>query len=151
MPHFSYRFAQSSRLAAVLLAAAGLFAVLTLSASSPAPAASSLYSVVRTDTQESVTGTLARVDNSAPAALVVSQKEKSFLPAAAELRAGQAVEIVNDDATVHNVFCASGDFKYNSGPQQPGTKSRITFTAPGTYEVRCAIHPKMRLTVTVQP
>jgi plastocyanin len=82
---------------------------------------------------------------------VVTQKEKTFLPATIEIRVGQALEIVNEDTTLHNAYCSAGDFKYNSGPQQPGSKSTLTFTAPGAYEVRCAIHPKMRLAVTVAP
>jgi plastocyanin len=86
--------------------------------------------------------------NATPAS-VVSQKNKTFTPAAVELRVGQTLEIVNDDQSTHNAFCQSGDFKYNAGTQAPGSTSQVTFTKAGTYDVRCAIHPKMLLHVTV--
>ncbi len=136
-----------------LFAGVGLLAAIVLLAT-PRPvraSVSSLYSVVRADTRESVTASLVRVDTGASAAVSITQKEKIFLPDAVKIRVGQAIEILNDDNTVHNAYCSAGEFKYNSGPQQPGSKSSLTFTAPGTFEVRCAIHPKMRLTVTVAP
>jgi plastocyanin len=83
------------------------------------------------------------------AAVVVGQKNKTFTPAAVELRTGQVLEIANDDAVTHNAFCQSGDFKFNAGTQPPGSNSQVTFTKAGVYEVRCAIHPKMILKVTV--
>ncbi len=140
---------------ALLLAGASVVATLAalafLVAPPPVRGSSSLYSVVRADTQESVTAQLVRVNSGGAAVISVAQKEKIFLPAAVEIRVGQSIEIVNDDNTVHNAYCSAGEFKYNSGPQQPGSKSSLTFTAAGTYEVRCAIHPKMRLSVTVAP
>lgn len=90
-----------------------------------------------------------RIAESAGADVTVSQKDKTFVPAEAAVRVGQSIAIVNDDSTVHNAYCHGGDFKYNSGPQQPGSSSKLVFTQAGTYEVRCAIHPKMKLTVTV--
>ena len=107
------------------------------------------FTVVRAGTQEPVTKVLVPVQSGDAAEIVVSQKGKAFAPGSIEVRVGQPIEIHNDDATVHNAYCQSGDFKYNSGPQQPGTKSRFAFVAPGAYEVRCAIHPKMKLAVTV--
>jgi plastocyanin len=90
-----------------------------------------------------------RSDNPAEAAHVISQLDKTFAPERIQVRVGDAVAIVNDDNTVHNAYCRSGDFKYNSGPQAPGSQSTLTFETAGTYEVRCAIHPKMKLTVEV--
>lgn len=81
--------------------------------------------------------------------MAISQKDKAFTPVEASVKVGQVIEIVNDDTTIHNAYCQSPDFKYNSGPQQPGGRSKLVFTAAGTFEVRCAIHPKMKLTVKV--
>ena len=105
--------------------------------------------VVRADTQEPVTNAFVPLQAGEVAGIIVSQKDKAFAPGSIEVRVGQPIEIHNDDSTVHNAYCQSGDFKYNSGPQQPGTHSRLSFAAPGVYEVRCAIHPKMKLSVTV--
>lgn len=117
--------------------------------SRPVYANSSLL-VVRADTQQSITReAVALAAGEGADGVVVSQKDKIFAPGSIEVRVGQPIEIHNDDATVHNAYCQSGDFKYNSGPQQPGARSRFAFVKPGVYEVRCAIHPKMKLSVTV--
>jgi len=136
-----------------LVAAVVVFvAVAFLSVPRTARGSSSPYRVVHSDTQEIVSSQIvARDTSSESAAVVVTQKEKTFLPATVELHVGQTLEIVNDDTTLHNAYCSAGEFKYNSGPQQPGSKSKLTFAAAGSYEVRCAIHPKMRLAVTVTP
>ncbi|HYC71569.1 MAG TPA: cupredoxin domain-containing protein [Opitutaceae bacterium] len=105
--------------------------------------------VVRADTQESVTRAVIARSSGGAGDIVISQKDKAFAPGSVEVKVGQTIEIHNDDATVHNAYCQTGEFKYNSGPQQPGTRSRLTFATPGVYEVRCAIHPKMKLAVTV--
>ena len=80
---------------------------------------------------------------------VVSQKEKVFTPAKVEIKLGETVTILNDDEVIHNAYCRAKDFKYNSGPQKPGSKSVVEFTKAGKYQIRCAIHPKMLLEVTV--
>lgn len=105
--------------------------------------------VVRADTQAPVSREFQALQAGGESGIVISQKDKTFAPGAVEVKVGQPIEIQNDDATIHNAYCHSGDFKYNSGPQQPGTRARFTFTKPGFYEVRCAIHPKMKLAVTV--
>ena len=133
---------------AALLLAGSLF----LPSASQAGSAASVwpYQVSHAGTGEIVPARLVRLAaGDTPAAVTVSQKEKTFAPAEASVRVGQTVEIVNDDTTVHNAYCQSGDFKFNSGPQQPGSRAKLVFTAPGAYEVRCAIHPKMKLTVKV--
>jgi plastocyanin len=129
------------------LIAAGLAALV-----SPSRATEAGYTVARVGETGPAAGALyVRMDTSGEAvAATVSQKEKSFAPALLDVRRGQTIAILNDDDVIHNVYCRAGDFKYNSGPQQPGVRSTITFTATGTYEVRCAIHPKMLLTVRVR-
>lgn len=105
--------------------------------------------VTRAGSQQSVSKDFIPLQTSDGTGIIISQKEKTFAPGNIEVKVGQAIEIQNDDSTVHNAYCQSGDFKYNSGPQQPGSKSRFAFATPGIFEVRCAIHPKMKLTVTV--
>jgi hypothetical protein len=38
----------------------------------------------------------------------------------------------------------------NGGLQQPGAEFKVPFVKPGTYQVSCGIHPKMKLSVTVK-
>ena len=41
-------------------------------------------------------------------------------------------------------------FKFDSGDQEPGSKTSVKFPVAGTFDVLCAIHPKMKLTVHVK-
>ncbi len=81
----------------------------------------------------------------------VSQKDRMFQPGALLLDRGDVVEMVNDDAPLlHHAYVSTPEFSFDSGEQLPGTRTAIRFTVPGTFTVRCAIHPKMHLYVTVR-
>jgi plastocyanin len=80
---------------------------------------------------------------------VVTQKGKSFSVAELKVKIGDTVEFKNDDEVSHNVFSVSKSQPFNTKIQPPGTEAAVTFTTEGTVEVRCAIHPGMKLTVQV--
>lgn len=83
---------------------------------------------------------------------LISQKGREFLPNAVTVRKGGRIFIVNDDnPLLHHVFIRSGGMDFDSGEQQPGSVTPISFPKVGTYTVLCGIHPKMLLTVTVEP
>lgn len=82
--------------------------------------------------------------------LVVSQKGKVFNPNKITLKVGQVLRIANDDRVLHHVYIESDSFNFDSGEQPPGRTVEIQFDSSGTFEVLCAIHPKMRLVVTVE-
>jgi plastocyanin len=82
------------------------------------------------------------------AELTVSQKNKSFEPGTLEAKVGDTVVFSNDDTVAHNVM-GSGATKFNLGSVKPGAHTQTTLTDAGTVEVRCAIHPKMKLTIKV--
>ena len=87
----------------------------------------------------------------AAAQYVVSQKGQQFHPGSLTLTRGEMITIVNDDADLqHHAYINSDNFKFDSGDQEPGSKTNITFSVPGTFDVLCAIHPKMKLTVHVR-
>ena len=80
----------------------------------------------------------------------VSQRERAFQPGSLDIRRGETVEIVNDDGDLlHHAYVESGAFNFDSGDQEPGAKVDITFPLPGTFNVLCGIHPRMRLLVRV--
>jgi plastocyanin len=82
---------------------------------------------------------------------VVSQKGRAFQPGTFTIRRGETIQIVNDDADLlHHAYVDADNFKFDSGDEEPGSKTGITFPVTGTFEVLCAIHPKMKLTVTVK-
>jgi len=80
----------------------------------------------------------------------VSQKGRTFLPTSVTMAVGDTLAIHNDDEFVHHIFVNSPDLKFDSGEQGIGQTAKITFPAPGTFRVLCAIHPKMRLDVVVK-
>jgi plastocyanin len=81
----------------------------------------------------------------------VSQKGREFRPATMTVSRGDTVQIVNDDGDLrHHAYIDSAKFSFDSGDQEPGSKTSITFALPGDFDVLCAIHPKMRLAVHVK-
>jgi plastocyanin len=82
---------------------------------------------------------------------VVSQLGRTFTPAELTIRRGEAVQILNDDGDLlHHVYLGSNQFKFDSGDQGPGSRTKIVFPIAGSFAVLCAIHPKMKLTVHVK-
>lgn len=81
---------------------------------------------------------------------VVSQKGKLFQPEAIRVKVGDRVLFNNDDEITHNVFSRAAGNSFNVGIQQPGSSSPVTFQEAGSVEVRCAIHPSMKLTIQVE-
>jgi plastocyanin len=82
---------------------------------------------------------------------VVSQKGRQFTPGEMTIKKGDTILIVNDDADLrHHAYVESDQFKFDSGDQEPGSKTNVKFPVAGTFDVLCAIHPKMKLTVHVK-
>jgi len=80
----------------------------------------------------------------------ISQKGRQFHPGEISIKRGDTLQIVNDDGDLlHHAYVDSPKFAFDSGDQQPGSRSDITFPTAGDFEVLCAIHPKMRLVVHV--
>ncbi len=87
----------------------------------------------------------------AAALINVSQQARMFHPDRLEIAKGDTVAILNDDGELlHHAYVESDTFSYDSGEQNPGSISDIRFTKSGTFTVRCRIHPRMALIVTVK-
>lgn len=83
-------------------------------------------------------------------AIAVSQKGRMFHPGNLAVTRGETVTFVNDDSDLlHHVFVESDTFSFDSGDQEPGSRTPVTFTERGTFQVLCGIHPKMKLVVRV--
>ena len=96
-------------------------------------------------------GTVAKAAVDANAPLAISQKGREFRPGAIKVAKGTLVRIVNDDEGVrHHAYVEDAAMPFDSGDQEPGTHADITFAERGEFQVMCAIHPKMRLDVTVE-
>jgi plastocyanin len=81
----------------------------------------------------------------------ISQRGREFHPGEISIKRGETIQIVNDDADlIHHAYIDSSKFSFDSGDQEPGSKTDVTFPMAGDFDVLCAIHPKMKLTVHVQ-
>lgn len=80
----------------------------------------------------------------------IVQKGKAFSMTSLSVAKGAVVSFKNEDDVVHNVFTAGPTFSFNLKAQPPGVVSKVTFDTTGTFDVRCAIHPTMKLTVDVK-
>jgi plastocyanin len=80
----------------------------------------------------------------------IDQKDKAFSKTEITIKPGESIVFKNEDSVTHNVFSNSKNNAFNIKTQAPGNSSTVTFAEEGVTEVRCAIHPKMKLTVTIK-
>lgn len=91
-----------------------------------------------------------------PAALLagqthtITQAGKQFSKTELTVNRGDTVTFTNDDTVTHNVLAKGGAKEFNTGSLKPGESREVTFDTAGTAAVRCAIHPLMKLNVTVK-
>jgi plastocyanin len=83
------------------------------------------------------------------AEITIAQRDKAFDPGAITATVGDTLVFTNEDKVAHNVMVAKGPNKFNLGSVKPGATAETKLVAGGEVEVRCAIHPKMKLAVTV--
>ena len=81
----------------------------------------------------------------------VDQTGQKFAPDSLTLKSGDTVTFNNKDDVKHNINIVSpnGDSD-DKGIQAPGEAIKAAFPTAGEYQVRCKIHPKMKMTVVVQ-
>ena len=80
---------------------------------------------------------------------IIYQKEKKFSQKTLTVRVNEPVVFVNSDPIVHNVFSQAGKHSFNLKAQTPNSASIVKFKYPGKAEIFCAIHPRMKLIVTI--
>lgn len=81
--------------------------------------------------------------------VVIVQKDKQFSRTVVHVKEGDKLVFKNQDDVVHNLYSVSPGTKFGSYTQQPGQTTPVTVASEGEFEVQCAIHPKMKLTVKV--
>jgi len=79
----------------------------------------------------------------------ITQKGKVFSETEVSIKKGDVILFVNDDAITHNVMSTSAGNAFNLGAQAPGVSMPLTFNNVGETVIFCAIHPTMKLKVTV--
>jgi plastocyanin len=79
----------------------------------------------------------------------IDQKDRSFSQTEVTVKPGDTVTFHNSDDVTHNVFSMTTGMEFEIRRQTPGASSTVPFPKEGTSEVRCSIHPKMKLIVHV--
>lgn len=77
---------------------------------------------------------------------VIVQKGRRFLPAEITVRRGENFTVTNEDEFIHQIY-SEGEF--DTDERRRGENIVEAFSRTGTFEVRCHIHPKMKLIVHV--
>lgn len=80
----------------------------------------------------------------------IVQKDRAFQPTQVAIAAGDTLQFTNEDTFLHQIYVNSPKMNFESNEQTPGQTIELRFPTAGTFEVRCHIHPKMQLTVTVK-
>jgi plastocyanin len=81
--------------------------------------------------------------------LTITQKGRTFSSESITIKKGGTVTFLNDDSVPHNIMSTSQRNEFNLGSQPPGASTDVTFKEGGEVQVICAIHPRMKMTVTV--
>jgi plastocyanin len=80
---------------------------------------------------------------------VIYQRGRAFSAESLSIKKGDALTFSNDDTVPHNIMSSSPGNEFNLGSQPPGSMTDVTFKAAGNVQVICAIHPRMKMMVTV--
>jgi len=80
----------------------------------------------------------------------IVQKGRAFRPAEVTIGRGESLTFTNNDEFIHQIYAQGAGFAFDSDEKNPGENITETFTTSGTFEVRCHIHPKMKLAVHVK-
>lgn len=79
----------------------------------------------------------------------VLQQSKAFDKKELNIKVGDKLVFKNEDPFVHNIFSLSKPKPFDLGTFGKGQARDVVFAQEGTYEIECAIHPEMTLTVKV--
>ena len=76
----------------------------------------------------------------------IVQKGRRFSVPEITIRRGESLTFTNNDEFIHQMYV---DGLFDSDERLPGQNLTEGFPRTGTFEVRCHIHPKMKLVVRV--
>jgi len=81
----------------------------------------------------------------------VDQIGQEFDPDTLTIAIGGTVAFHNQDDVTHNVHVIGADgTDADEGLQAPGKDLLVHFDKAGTYKIRCAIHPGMKMKIIVE-
>lgn len=74
----------------------------------------------------------------------IVQKGRRFIPGEITIARGASLTFTNNDEFIHQIYVTG---LFDSDERVPGQVLVENFSRAGTFEVRCHIHPKMKLVV----
>jgi plastocyanin len=80
----------------------------------------------------------------------VGQKGRLFSPGVLSVSVGDAVVFKNDDGVTHHIYSSTKGHEFTLETMPPGRDVSHTFSSRGRVDVRCGLHPGMRLVVNVK-
>jgi plastocyanin len=80
----------------------------------------------------------------------IGQKGRLFSPGNITVKAGDEIVFQNDDDVTHDIYSSTKDQEFTLATMPPGSKVAHTFDKKGRIDVRCGLHPGMRLVVNVE-
>jgi plastocyanin len=94
---------------------------------------------------------VASIGGALAAEKAVDQVSLTFVPGAITINAGDTVRFTNSDRIAHNITIISPDgTSSDEGMDAYKVGIVVKFPDRGTFQVRCRIHPTMKMTVTVK-
>lgn len=79
----------------------------------------------------------------------IAEKGKEFSKSELAAKVGDSVTFENQDSIVHNIFSLTPGHEFQTKARKPGESYTLKVDKEGKVAVRCALHPKMKLDVTV--
>jgi len=80
----------------------------------------------------------------------ISQKGRLFTPGTIRVKTGESLVFKNDDEVTHHIYSSTAGHEFTIETMEPGQSVPHAFSKPGRVDVRCGLHPGMRLMVTVE-
>ncbi len=80
----------------------------------------------------------------------ISQKGRQFSEKTLSAQVGDTVAFLNDDKYAHNIYSETPGFEFDFRKQMPGDNDILVLDKAIVIDIRCAIHPRMRMTISVK-
>ncbi len=85
------------------------------------------------------------------AEVIIDQVKEKFTLEAATLKVGDNAIFKNSDPVKHNLTVMTPDEEAaDLGMEAPGATVKYRFEKAGIYDVRCSIHPRMKIKIKVE-
>ena len=87
----------------------------------------------------------------AAAEVAVDQRDMQFVPGAVAINAGDSVRFTDTDRIAHDITVVNPDGSaVDRGMDYYNQQIVVKFDKAGVYQIRCRIHPTMKMTITVK-